>query len=817
LQNVLFPSQTQPATGQANLFQWFQNIFAPQTFATGTGGRPACDPTCTTTAQSQGCSGSGGVICSWGYYYCGKTNGCYSGGSQAWCKSDCGISTTVPPSAPTCNPNCGYTGNCKGSGGASCGFGQYYCAATNQCYGSASTCLSACGISSTTCICQSGRCTNACTGGKAGSSCSSNSQCFVSPTTTSTPSADVCKGRPDNTQVGGAGPTCTGTYRCCGEKCVYTGNLPCYATTTTTQPQCEFTDRRNCDVECQANSRTCQYVSTNCFRCSGTTTTPGTCPSDKPYPDWNVKNGQCLPSCGRGGGPTAQCVGTTTCPSGFTPVSSYDCNPTDGKNCCVPTTTTTTTSGQGAQCASRGGNCRTVCSSGETDVGGVDCTQPQEGQRTCCIPQSTLCDNFCRTVAPPQGCNAIGGVKCSSGSYFCALTGNCYTNQNTCFSACGATTTTTTSTSTSPSKQTCSDGTSVGTCSKTKPARCYSNPYGSPYLRDDCNTCSCPSDMYCNPIKGQCSPRLNGYENCLADTSTIKKCDGDFLNSYGKGCQVFGNAGDNCPKGQCGYISFMSTTYCDGGCDSTTNTCKPKPPPQPTCSSKGGNCKTVCLNGEQDLGALGCSQGGITGGKTCCVPAGTTPTTTPPSLSPCSSLKDAVCKTVCLNGESPLQGLCPQSGIAGGKMCCSINQQTLPPIQLPKCQSGSDVAEVGSCLSGKPPKYCVNVGHSIFTDYCNKCGCPPNWNCDPWLGSCSPSTGNQQFSLASYQYSVAADQSLTFIVPLGNANILSQSLVVSNSPYTNYDVNIGGSVRVITFVWNPDFNVLVNTYYVNPS
>src|SRR3989344_1375376 len=201
----------------------------PKSDTTGVGGRPQCDPTCSTPALSQGCYGSGGVICDWGYYYCGVTHGCYSGGSQAWCQSDCGISQTAPPGSPPCDTNCGYVGACKGSGSVSCGFGQYYCAGTNQCYGSASTCLTECGITSNTCICQSGRCTNVCLGGKAGTACTSNSQCIGTPTTTSIPPTNVCQGKNDNVQVTG----CSSPYKCCGEQCVYTGNAQCYVATST--------------------------------------------------------------------------------------------------------------------------------------------------------------------------------------------------------------------------------------------------------------------------------------------------------------------------------------------------------------------------------------------------------------------------------------------------------------------------------------------------------------------------------------------------------------------------------------------------------
>lgn len=44
------------------------------------------------------------------------------------------------------------------------------------------------------------------------------------------------------------------------------------------------------------------------------------------------------------------------------------------------------------------------------------------------------------------------------------------------------------------------------------------------------------------------------------------------------------------------------------------------------CRKAGGQCRTACQSGEYDDGAWDCPQGGITGGQTCCLPAGTTPT-----------------------------------------------------------------------------------------------------------------------------------------------------------------------------------------------
>jgi len=42
----------------------------------------------------------------------------------------------------------------------------------------------------------------------------------------------------------------------------------------------------------------------------------------------------------------------------------------------------------------------------------------------------------------------------------------------------------------------------------------------------------------------------------------------------------------------------------------------------PACTARGGNCRTVCLSDQTDIGIMDCPQSGITGGGTCCV-AGT--------------------------------------------------------------------------------------------------------------------------------------------------------------------------------------------------
>jgi len=356
-------------------------------------------------------------------------------------------------------------------------------------------------------------------------------------------------------------------------------------------------------------------------------------------------------------------------------------------------------------------------------------------------------------------------------------------------------------TQTAPRTEKCSDGTPVGQCSASKPARCYANPGSNPYFRDDCGfpggtSCGCPEDKVCT-ITGACEPRTAGKENCLKDTSTIKKCitrgSFEYLATYGKGCRDFGVPSDNCQSGHCDYVRVISQEFCEAGCDSSTNppSCKLKPaapptPPRPSCvNDYHGNCKTVCFpNTEDDRGVADCSQAGPTGGTICCVPKSVPQncgaegqaccsadscdpnlecrqgvlgkTCQKKTLPLCYSLPNGACRAGgCLQGEKPLQGTCPAGGVSGGGVCCEINPAQFPDM---KCVSGTDEARVGECLAGKPPLFCgVSGSHAQFISNCFICGCKANENCGP-LGQCHPQINNALFtgegaSPGEYQYS----------------------------------------------------------------
>ena len=464
------------------------------------------------------------------------------------------------------------------------------------------------------------------------------------------------------------------------------------------------------------------------------------------------------------------CTGSgAACPAGQQcncPNGPSDCN-TDFPNCqngkcCKP-------DGYGAS-DWFGSSHSAWCCSGQATNGkcGVSSNPPAPSPSPSSCPDST-------SYSLPQG--SPGDVACgtdplgTSRMYTC--TNGRWNSGSTCSYGCSADRKSCASSPSPSPPQTCSDGTALWGCSATKPAMC--TPAG---FRDDCGTCGCPSDKYCT-ITGECSPRLANTENCLADTSTITKCNGDFLDTLGKGCNTFGEASDNCKKGangqtNCGYVRHVSPTYCQYGCDAsaTPNQCKPQPPTPPTS----------------------------------------------PTLPPCWSLPNGVCRTACLNGEEPLQGSCsyPQRGIGGGNVCCKLNPT--PPGQPPdvKCIVGSDVARIGECLPGKQPKWCIMGDYGPqFIDNCNACPCPDHWACDYFTGHCNPQIGNQQISQSSYEYSVPSQESLTVILPVGNT--LSQPLVVSSDAYTDYNVVSQGFVKTITFIFYPEFKVVTNTYFVSPS
>ncbi len=176
---------------------------------------------------------------------------------------------------------------------------------------------------------------------------------------------------------------------------------------------------------------------------------PSTCdPRAQPFPDWGVKNGQCLRSCGQLGG--NWCEGGASCPSGTTVAgASYDCNV-----CCKSGGTTSGACDPRTQpfpgwgvkdgqclrsCGQLGGNwceggsscpsgttvagasydCNVCCKSGGTSSGACD-------PRTQPFPDWGVKDGQClRSCGQLGGTWCEGGTRCPSGLSVAGLSYDC--------------------------------------------------------------------------------------------------------------------------------------------------------------------------------------------------------------------------------------------------------------------------------------------------------------------------------------------------------------------------------------------------------
>ena len=708
------------------------------------------------------CSSSTSTICSSYDTYCPTycTNLGYKSGkcSDGACVCESGTS-----GKPSCDPNCGTPApmeGCTKSTGGECTYPstRYYCEKTGGCYGQQWDCKVACGYQSC---------------GIQGSDCGgSNPNCcdgFTCDTTTSKcvsnkPSCGTAGGRCVNSQT-----ECTnfcGTNKQADYKTGYDCTNGCCSCLS--KVQCTKDNQKiNCAAygsgECIVGA--CDVSNPDNTFCYGQPQTGKTCTTT------DGKSGNCDSS--------GKCIASTQsqCPNDYYDVSwcynhcssTQSCQESSIPKCyhCVDKTSPPTNNCPYTCIASSTYCSGTVRNEYTCGSSGVCCqtTTPQEGKENCKNKEANV--KYCSALNAVEAgwvCKSGQGqdTNCNKGqceykiiiSTFCSY--GCDNVKGECNSA--------------PATAKCSDGTELDQCSATKPMKCT----GSGNVRNlvpDCNKCGCPdpTTQYCT-LLSQCSPRLDNYENCNLDTSTISTCsDSNMISStYGKGCKIFGQASDNCPKGNCGYVKFVSRVYCSAGCDSSTGKCKPE---SPTESPPSG-----------------------------------------PNLPSCLTLKDGVCRVACLDGEDRLQGLCPSGGKNAGQICCKLNPTPAPGI---KCVSGNDVADVNTCLPGKPPKVCRQspMGSTGFMDNCNMCECPDNWDCNTWTGSCSPKVLNSQISAGTYQYGIAAQNILTLIIPIGSK--LNQPIVVSGDAYTNYNVLSSGSVKAITFMWDPEFKVITNTYEVS--
>jgi hypothetical protein len=127
-----------------------------------------------------------------------------------------------------------------------------------------------------------------------------------------------------------------GQFSCpSGQKCCCNKSPITTSTTTTSTVVCPSPDGCCCCKDCSLKTdcvwsyyASCQSGGRqDCSRSSCSIT----CPADKPSPDWGVKNGKCLPSCGYIGGPNAKCQSDQCKSDEKDYVDNYQCD-----HCCVP-------------------------------------------------------------------------------------------------------------------------------------------------------------------------------------------------------------------------------------------------------------------------------------------------------------------------------------------------------------------------------------------------------------------------------------------------------------------------------------------------
>ena len=256
-----------------------------------------------------------------------------------------------------------------------------------------------------------------------------------------------------------------------------------------------------------------------------------------------------------------------------------------------------------------------------------------------------------------------------------------------------------------PTPDKCSDGTSYGQCSSTKPKYCDNGN-----LINKCQVCGCPSSQTCK-VDGSCTPSL---EVICTDSSRLGDANNDGIVTYED------------------YILIFSIY--NGSIQPPSNLCCVDLNKDGKVTREDSDLAYDVYAGKKDLGRCSKQTGYTLIGKNC----------TDSDNGKNYSIKGTIQITY-TNGAIRIENdSCNSDGTLREWFCGTLgdpagllrseNYVTCPSNT--KCKEGACVSEIepdicsdgtsyGQCSKTKP-KYCDN-GNLI--DNCTKCGCDPNYEC----------------------------------------------------------------------------------------
>ena len=321
---------------------------------------------------------------------------------------------------------------------------------------------------------------------------------------------------------------------------------------------------------------------------------------------------------------------------------------------------------------------------------------------SCGCPTGQSCNstsNACYVpIAPPQNCSdGTTHGQCSATKPKYCNNGTLINNCSSCGCPSGYSCNASSNTCYVP---TCSDGTLYGQCSATKPNYCSNG-----VLINNCQLCGCPSGKSCNATSSAC------YVPMCSDGTLYGACSPSRPKYCNNGNLIDNCIGCGCPSGQ--------------SCNTTSNACYlPIVPPQ-NCSdgTASGQCSATrpkfCSNGTL---ADNCSLCGCQAGYACNTTSNAcyVQTCSDGTLySQCSITKPNYCS----NGA--IVSNCSSCGCPSGKSCNASSNACYTP-------SCSDGTLYGLCSATKP-KYCNNGN---LVDNCASCGCPSGLSCNASSNAC---------------------------------------------------------------------------------
>jgi len=780
LQGIFQPTQNQATTGQISPLQYLQNLFSPQ------------QSTITCRCRSPNSQTDNYFYCSASVpnNYCMTNYVCSSSGTWTWPNDPCvpasntnacrlmGQSCTYPTDC--CNPLvCGSSGTCQSSSGAT----------GNPCYNIA-----------------------------------------------------------DNIQVGGANP-CNDPYRCCGGQCTYTGhNVPCTGTNTGTN--------------CRAPGQYCNSLTPCCagLTCSASICISGSgtgCTVDSQCPaGQQCRSGKCQTTTS-----TGQITCTCDTPGLKEPYNHFTCSAAVPNNYCstgyvcnsnqvwtwpndpcVPASSSNC-GGSGQPCCVISG--QTACNQGLTCSNNVCTTGTTSGTITCtCLhpnQNSPLNDYTCNSATQSNYCpNGPGNCYCSTGQVCASSSSWAYPNYPCQISTSG---TGCTSDAQCPNGQFCKNGqcqtsTSTGQTCTSQGGQCKTGCGGDQNL----GQLDCPSIVVPGIGTGAttCCKTVSAYPQCSSQGGTCKlSCGGD--QNLGKSdCPLLatgiGNAQSYCCKaaatgGQptsqtCAQLCPIKVPGFQGKCASSCTVGSYKG----ISVSGASDCtsdQTCCCLGTQNLPCLpdksscakdpttgistgiACCSGGCSYGiSTCCTPLGNSCSADSQCCDGGSCVGGKCAKPnggVCTSDAECVSGHCDRPGNVG-KGVCSTPGASAAGTCSEKCRQASKFT-VG-CLPICPAIPGINTKDVGEATDCNW----PTGHC-----CCRDPIGGLMVAPSTYKSTLEtpANSALWIVVNAPGSNALASPIVLGSDPQqVQYSVQADGQVKIITMVFDPEFQVYVTTQNV---